>query len=63
MAMDNKTAVILLNYVPNSRSAKSCPRALFTPLPVAAGTGQNRKLSERLAEILYIGASISWDWN
>ena len=32
------------------------------PLPVATGTGQNQVVIERLAEILFIGASIPWDW-
>jgi len=41
---------------------RGVPATLFTPLPVATGTDQNQVVIERLAEILFTGASISWDW-
>ena len=52
----------LLNYDPDPGPAKRVPATLFTPLPVATGTDQNQVVIERLAEILFIGASIPWDW-
>jgi hypothetical protein len=55
-------SAITLNYVPDPGPAKRGPLALFAPLPVATGTGQNQVVIERLAAILFIGASIPWDW-
>ena len=50
------------NYVPDPRPAKRCPPTFLTPLPRATGADQNQPLIERLAEFLFIGVRIPWDW-